>query len=79
MVIERDDHITNICEMKCTDKPFAITGDYEINLLNKRDVYKAETASKNALKIVMISAAGIGGTAHTENISAIIDMDDLFS
>ena len=65
LVIERDDGITNLCEMKCTDKPFAITKDYELNLLNKRDTYKAETNAKQALRIVLVSADGMAGVAHT--------------
>ena len=33
LVIERDDRITDLCEMKCTDKPFVITGEYEESAL----------------------------------------------
>ena len=78
MVIERADKITNICEMKCTDQPFVMSREYDIALLKKRDIYREKTASKNALKIVLVSAMGIAGVAHTEHISAVVNMDDLF-
>ena len=65
--------------MKCTDKPFAVSREYELTLLHKRDVYKAETGAKQPLRIVMISAEGIAGVANTENISFCIDKNDLFS
>lgn len=78
MVIERADMITNLCEMKYTNKPFTIDASYEQSLLKKRDVYKDKTGTSQALKIVMISAKGISGTAYTSYISDVITLDDLF-
>ena len=78
MVIERDDKITNICEMKYTDQPFSMTKEYDAALLKKRDVFQEKTGTKNALKIVLISAMGLSGVAHTEHISEVITMEDLF-
>ena len=49
-----------------------------IALLNKRDVYKEKTGTDNAIRIVLVSAAGLAGVAHTEHISAVITLDDLF-
>ena len=78
MVIERADMITNLCEMKYTNKPFYIDASYEQNLLKKRDVYKEKTGTSQALKIVMISAKGLSGTTYTSYISDVITLDDLF-
>ena len=78
MVIERDDRITDICEMKWTNQPFSISKDYDLALLKKRDVFREKTGTKNALKIVLVSANGMVGTSHTEHISEVITMDDLF-
>ena len=78
LVIERDDGITDLCEMKFTDKPYEITAAYESSLLNKADVYREETKTKNRLRIVMISAAGIAGVAHTEHIAQVLTLRDLF-
>ena len=79
LVIERDDGITDICEEKFTDTAFSITAEYEGSLLNKVEVFRQESGSKNAMKLVMISAEGIAGVAHTEHISRIITLDDLFA
>jgi hypothetical protein len=79
LVIERDDRITNLCEMKCTDKPFVITGEYETNLLHKKEVFRKVTGTKQTLHIVLVSAEGIAGTAHTEHLSAVLTTEDLFS
>ena len=78
MVIERADMITDLCEMKYTNNPFTIDASYEQSLLNKRDVYKVKTGTPQALKIIMISAKGLSGTAYTSYISDVITLDDLF-
>ena len=78
LVIERDDGITDICEAKFTDTAFSISAEYEGSLLHKVDVFRQESESKNAMKLVMISAEGIAGIAHTEHISRVITLDDLF-
>ncbi len=78
LVIERADKVTNICEMKCTDHPFNMSKEYDTSLLRKRDIYQKKTGTKQALKIVLVSAMGLSGVAHTEHISNVITLDDLF-
>lgn len=79
LVIERDDRITDLCEMKCTDRPFVISKECEKNLLHKREVFRKVTGTNQTLHIVLVSAEGIAGTAHTEHISFVVTMDDLFA
>ena len=78
MVIERADRITNLCEIKYTNKPFEADASYEQQLLRKRDIFKNKTGTTQALKIIMISAKGLSGTAYTSYISDTITLDDLF-
>ena len=78
LVIVRDDKITDICEMKYTDHKFTMSREYDMALLRKRDIFKESTGTKNALKIVLISAMGVAGVAHTEHISDVITMEELF-
>ncbi len=78
MVIERADRITNLCEIKCTNKPFEVDASYEQSLLRKRDIFKEKTGTTQALKIIMISSKGLAGKAYTAYISDVITLDDLF-
>lgn len=79
LVIERSDGITNLCEMKFTDAPFAIDANYEAQLLNKVAVYAQETGTRQAIKLVLVCASGMTGVAHAERISRVITLDDLFA
>lgn len=78
LIIDRDDGIINICEMKFTDKPFSITKEYGEKLLDRIDKFKKISRTKKALKLTMICSCGISGVAHTEHISRVITIDDLF-
>lgn len=78
LVIERADGITNLCEEKFTETAISIDSKVEDDLLNKIEVFKQETKTKNVLKLVMISAEGIKGSAHTEHITRVLTLDDLF-
>ena len=79
MVIERADGICDLCEMKYTDAPLPISAAYEQALLRKRDVFGEETRTRLALKLVMVTSAGISGVAHTEHIAQVLTLDDLFA
>ena len=79
LVIERDDGITNLCEMKFTDKPFSMTAKYEAELLNKAEVFRDETKTKHAIRLVLISASGLAGVAHTEHLAQTLTLEDLFT
>ena len=78
LVIERDDKITNICEMKCTDQSFSMSKTEEQKLIKNKDIFQEMTGTKQTLRIVLVSAAGVAGTSHMEHISKVITLDDLF-
>ena len=61
-----------------TDTAFSVSPEYEKNLLIKRDIYRKETKTDKALKIVVISAENISGKANTEHITRVLTLDDLF-
>ncbi len=79
LVIDRDDGIINLCEEKYTDTAFSVSREYEKMLLKKMDLYRKETKTDKALKIVMISAEGIAGKANTEHITRVMTLEDLFN
>ncbi len=78
LVIERADRITDICEIKYTDTPYVMSQDSDTSLLKKRDLFKEITETKNAVKIILISAHGTSGTAYMEHISEVLTINDLF-
>lgn len=62
LVIERADNIIDLCEMKFTDGPFELSRENEQKLIAKREVFREETQTRQAPKIVIVSANGTTGT-----------------
>jgi len=59
LLFDRKDDTVNICEIKCTEKPFVIDKLYYYSLLNKINVYKFETKTTKQLFVVFVSATGL--------------------
>lgn len=71
--------MTNLCEMKYTDETFSISKEYEGNLRRKRQAFKAESKTGNAVLLTMVSAHGMRENAHSWDIAATVTADDLFA
>jgi hypothetical protein len=78
LVIERKDGVTDLCEMKCTDGPFAVTSDVLESLRHKRNVFRAESGTNNSVHLALVCAPGLKGNARPEGIAATVTQDDLF-
>ena len=78
LVIERADHICNICEMKFCEDDFSINASYDKNLRHKLSTFQEETRCKNALHLTLITTYGLKFNEYAGRIQKVITMDDLF-
>ena len=78
LVIDRDDKVVNLCEMKYTAGPFSITDEYDRRLKVKREVYAEQTGTKSAIHLTMVSAHGLKANANAFDVQSVITLDDLF-
>ena len=79
LVIERNDAVTNLCEMKCTSEPFEISDAYGAKLQGRRETFLAETGTGNAVHLTMVSASGLKRNANAFDIQSVVTLDDLFA
>jgi hypothetical protein len=77
-LIDRNDNIINLCEIKYSTKEFVITKSYDENLRNKRGVFIEETNTKKAVHITMITTYGVKHNEYWNNIQSEVLLDDLF-
>lgn len=68
LVIDRRDHVINLCEFKFAMNPFVIDRPYADNLRNKMSVFSADTQTKKALFMTMITPYGLKMNAHSNSI-----------
>jgi AAA+ ATPase superfamily predicted ATPase len=78
LLIDREDHVINLCEIKYSETPFSIDADYRKNLENKLHVFADETGTKKALHLTMICAGGLEHNQHSEIVQNEICGEELF-
>jgi hypothetical protein len=79
LLLERNDNVINLCEMKYSTNEFVITKNYDKNLRNKRGVFIDETDTKKAVHLTMITTYGTKHNAYfMSTIQNEVLLDDLF-
>ena len=78
LVIRRKDRITNLCEMKYTNKPFVITKNYADALHNKKLAFIEDTGIIYGIHLTMITTYGVSKSGYISSINSEVTMDDLF-
>jgi len=68
LVIDRDDRIINLCEMKFSINPFTIEKKYAIELRNKIGVFKQETNTRKSVFLTLITTFGLKTNEHSTGL-----------
>lgn len=79
LLIDRRDHVVNICECKFSLDTFTINKSYADNLRSKISVFKEVSQTKKAVHLNMITTYGVSNNQYKDMlVQNEITMDDLF-
>ncbi len=78
LLIDRNDQTINLCEMKYTTAPYAMTQEENILLRNRRAVFVRETATVKSVLLTMITTYGLTPGGYSNDIPCQVTMSDLF-
>lgn len=79
LLFDRTDNVVTICEIKYTQKPFAIDKQYADNLKRKIEIYQEKTRTKKQIFISFIAANELEKTIYSEEmIESVINLDTFF-
>ena len=79
LIIDRQDGVIHLCEMKFTDEPYEVTKEAYDQLQHRLSVFLAETKPKKAIHITLICANGIKAGKYTSIAQNLLTGDALFS
>jgi AAA+ ATPase superfamily predicted ATPase len=79
LIIDRNDKVINLCEMKFANEEFIIDKKFDDNLRSKRAAFKEETKTRKAVHVTMITTFGIKHNQYAGNIQSEITANDLFT
>jgi len=79
MVIDRNDNVINLCEMRFSSEEFLLTKKDDEDLRRRRSAFKEETRTRKALQTTLMTTFGLKENAYANTITAQLTLDDLFS
>jgi hypothetical protein len=78
LVIERNDNVINLCEMKYADSPFVIDKKHDLDLRSKVGAFQRETRTRKAVHLTMVTPYGVKHNSYSGVFQSEVTMEDLF-
>ena len=78
LVIDRDDDVVNLCEMKCLGGEYVIDEFERRKLENRREAFLQQTRTSKAVHLTIVSANGVKRNAFSQNLQGLLSAEALF-
>lgn len=78
LLIDRDDNVINLCEMKYYEGVYAITKDEDERLRGRAALFRQLTGTRKAVRITMITSFGLAHNMYWGNVQNELTADCLF-
>ena len=78
LIINRNDQVINLCEMKYTSAPFKLTKAYYERMSSRRELFREQTRTRKALRLTLVTTYPLQQTRYSEMIPTVVALDDLF-
>ena len=79
MLIDRNDGIIDICEMKYTREPYSLTEREWERISVRRKALKDSTSTRKAIHVVMVTDLPLARNAWSKEVLGFVSSDDLFA
>ena len=79
LIIERDDNLVNLCEIKYSQAQYSMTKEEEMKIRNRIADFTSETAISKGIITTMITTYGTRKNQHSSIVQSEVTMDDLFN
>ena len=78
LLIDRNDGIINICEMKFCADEYSITAEDAASMRRKKSVFKRATATRKAIHVTYVTTFGLKRNAYANDVQSEVTLGDLF-
>ena len=79
LVIDRNDEVIDICEMKYTKDPYIVSDEESRKITHRLSRFIAETSTRKAVHLVLVSASGVVKNPNMFDFQNILTAEDLFA
>lgn len=78
LLIDRNDGVINLCEMKFSEQEYVITEDEEMKLRRRRGNFIEATKTKKAVHITLVTPYGIKQNSHSSIAQNNLTLESFF-
>lgn len=78
LLIDRNDDIINICEMKYSKGKYALDAEEIQRMQNRVDVFQSETETNKSINLVLVTSNGVTDGSDVHNVHSVLTMETLF-
>ena len=78
LLIDRNDGIINICEMKFCADEYSITAEDAASMRRKKSVFRRATATRKAIHVTYVTTFGLKRNAYANDVQSEVTLGDLF-
>lgn len=78
LIIDRNDGVMNLCEMKYSADEFVINKEYEETIRNRIQLFKHVQKTKKDLRCTFVTLYGVKNNIYSNIVNNSITLDDLF-
>lgn len=78
MLLDRRDHIINVCEMKFSNDEYEIDKKYDLTLKRKINRFREVTKTNKTLLLTMITTYGVKKNMYSNIVQSQVTLKDLF-
>ena len=79
LVLDRDDRVVNLCELKYTDEPYVVTDSEMAKVRRRRTAYRTVLGTDKSLHLTAITSWGLERNMYAKEFQREIVLEDLFS
>lgn len=78
LLINRNDNVINLCEMKYSSAPYEITKQYYDKLNNRRELFRKNVKTTKALHLTFVTLYPLKHTSYSEMVQSVVTAEALF-
>lgn len=78
LLIERNDHIINMCEMKFYNDEFTVDKTYHKKLINRQNMLERQLPKNSVVHPTLITTEGLKYNEYSGIFQKVVTLDDLF-
>ena len=78
LLIDRNDGVINLCEMKFASAEYEIRDDEERHARARKELFKNATETRKAVHLTYVTTYGLKRNKHSGIVQSEVTLDDLF-